>query len=80
MAGGLAEGPGWGLSLPLAQVTFLCDMLLLYVDRKAHFYWKKKYEEVSVGLQLGLHGWVSPNPTSGFCASGTGSREGMLGP
>ncbi|XP_004592200.2 P2X purinoceptor 6 [Ochotona princeps] len=29
----------------LGAVTFLCDMLLLYVDRKGHFYWRTKYEE-----------------------------------
>lgn len=33
----------------LFQVTFLCDLLLLYVDREAGFYWKTKYEEVSCG-------------------------------
>lgn len=33
----------------LFQVTFLCDLLLLYLDREAHFYWRTKYEEVSCG-------------------------------
>lgn len=33
----------------LFQVTFLCDLLLLYVDREAGFYWRTKYEEVSCG-------------------------------
>ncbi|XP_045391104.1 P2X purinoceptor 6 isoform X2 [Lemur catta] len=31
--------------LVTGQVTFLCDLLLLYVDREAHFYWRTKYEE-----------------------------------
>lgn len=31
----------------LFQVSFLCDLLLLYVDREAGFYWRTKYEEVS---------------------------------
>lgn len=35
----------------LFQVTFLCDLLLLYVDREARFYWRTKYEEVSYGLK-----------------------------
>ncbi|XP_007953654.2 P2X purinoceptor 6 [Orycteropus afer afer] len=29
----------------LGVVTFLCDLLLLYVDGEAHFYWRTKYEE-----------------------------------
>lgn len=45
VAGGLAKEPA---PSPLAQVTFLCDMLLLYVDRKGRFYWRTKYEEVGV--------------------------------
>lgn len=43
---------GWGqdMGLPcLSQITFFCDLLLLYVDGEAHFYWKTKYEEVSCG-------------------------------
>lgn len=43
---------GWGqdTGLPcLSQITFFCDMLLLYVDGEAHFYWTTKYEEVSCG-------------------------------
>nr|XP_020852391.1 P2X purinoceptor 6 isoform X2 [Phascolarctos cinereus] len=35
---------GTGMAL-LGVVTFLCDLLLLYVDGKAPFYWGKKYEE-----------------------------------
>nr|XP_012632109.1 P2X purinoceptor 6 isoform X9 [Microcebus murinus] len=31
--------------LVTGEVTFLCDLLLLYVDREAHFYWRTKYEE-----------------------------------
>nr|XP_037850674.1 P2X purinoceptor 6 isoform X2 [Chlorocebus sabaeus] len=31
--------------LVTGQVTFICDLLLLYVDREAHFYWRTKYEE-----------------------------------
>ncbi|EPY73084.1 P2X purinoceptor 6 [Camelus ferus] len=27
------------------EITFLCDLLLLYVDGEAPFYWKTKYEE-----------------------------------
>lgn len=38
------------MGLPcLSQITFFCDLLLLYVDGKAHFYWTTKYEEVSCG-------------------------------
>ncbi|XP_069353363.1 P2X purinoceptor 6 isoform X2 [Eulemur rufifrons] len=36
----LGTGAAW-----LGVVTFLCDLLLLYVDREAHFYWRTKYEE-----------------------------------
>ncbi|ERE76324.1 P2X purinoceptor 6 [Cricetulus griseus] len=31
--------------LVTGKVTFLCDLLLLYVDREASFYWRTKYEE-----------------------------------
>nr|XP_058897165.1 P2X purinoceptor 6 isoform X5 [Kogia breviceps] len=31
--------------LVTGQITFLCDLLLLYVDGEAHFYWRTKYEE-----------------------------------
>ncbi|XP_053445365.1 P2X purinoceptor 6-like [Nycticebus coucang] len=47
----LGTGAAW-----LGTVTFLCDLLLLYVDREAHFYWRTKYEEVRCrpagGLEL----------------------------
>ncbi|ERE76325.1 P2X purinoceptor 6 [Cricetulus griseus] len=36
----LGTGAAW-----LGMVTFLCDLLLLYVDREASFYWRTKYEE-----------------------------------
>ncbi|XP_036612238.1 P2X purinoceptor 6 [Trichosurus vulpecula] len=35
---------GTGMAL-LGVVTFLCDLLLLYADSEAPFYWGKKYEE-----------------------------------
>ncbi|XP_073745687.1 P2X purinoceptor 6 isoform X4 [Callorhinus ursinus] len=31
--------------LVTGQITFFCDLLLLYVDEEAHFYWSTKYEE-----------------------------------
>eukprot|EP00069_Balaena_mysticetus_P000520 bmy_14705T0 len=31
--------------LVTGRITFLCDLLLLYVDGEAHFYWRTKYEE-----------------------------------
>ncbi|XP_052596011.1 P2X purinoceptor 6 isoform X2 [Peromyscus californicus insignis] len=40
----VGTGAAW-----LGMVTFLCDLLLLYVDREAGFYWRTKYEEVSGG-------------------------------
>uniref|UniRef100_A0A452E2L6 Purinergic receptor P2X 6 n=1 Tax=Capra hircus TaxID=9925 RepID=A0A452E2L6_CAPHI len=39
----LGTGAAW-----LGVITFLCDLLLLYVDGEAHFYWRTKYEEVHV--------------------------------
>ncbi|KAL6046628.1 hypothetical protein STEG23_017534 [Scotinomys teguina] len=36
----VGTGAAW-----LGMVTFVCDLLLLYVDREAHFYWRTKYEE-----------------------------------
>ncbi|XP_055466266.1 P2X purinoceptor 6 isoform X4 [Psammomys obesus] len=36
----VGTGAAW-----LGMVTFLCDLLLLYLDREAHFYWRTKYEE-----------------------------------
>lgn len=49
----------------LFQVTFLCDLLLLYVDREAHFYWRTKYEEVSCGPAC-VPEW-KPLCLNGFC-------------
>lgn len=46
MAEGQVEGQDKGLPCP-SQITFFCDLLLLYVDEEAHFYWRTKYEEVS---------------------------------
>ncbi|XP_058388072.1 P2X purinoceptor 6 isoform X2 [Diceros bicornis minor] len=37
----LGTGVAW-----LGVITFSCDLLLLYVDGEAHFYWRTKYEEV----------------------------------
>lgn len=48
MVEGQVEGLGTGLPC-LSQITFFCDLLLLYVDEEAHFYWRTKYEEVSHG-------------------------------
>ncbi|XP_077916804.1 P2X purinoceptor 6 isoform X3 [Halichoerus grypus] len=36
----LGTGAAW-----LGVITFFCDLLLLYVDEEAHFYWNTKYEE-----------------------------------
>ncbi|XP_047552950.1 P2X purinoceptor 6 isoform X3 [Lutra lutra] len=36
----LGTGAAW-----LGVITFFCDLLLLYVDGEAHFYWSTKYEE-----------------------------------
>ncbi|XP_058388078.1 P2X purinoceptor 6 isoform X7 [Diceros bicornis minor] len=36
----LGTGVAW-----LGVITFSCDLLLLYVDGEAHFYWRTKYEE-----------------------------------
>uniref|UniRef100_F7AWH5 Uncharacterized protein n=1 Tax=Equus caballus TaxID=9796 RepID=F7AWH5_HORSE len=41
-------------------ITPFCDLLLLYVDGEAHFYWRTKHEEGAAGLpDPGLHfgGW-----------------------
>ncbi|NWQ84443.1 P2RX6 protein, partial [Columbina picui] len=56
--GDLLELPGLpqDLSLPTPaavvspQATVLCDLVLLYLDAKAEFYWKEKFEEVRTGL------------------------------
>ncbi|XP_060050188.1 P2X purinoceptor 6 isoform X2 [Erinaceus europaeus] len=47
------------------QITFFCDLLLLYVDGEAHFYWRIKYEKrecISIhvgqaGVQIGNACW-----------------------
>ncbi|XP_068956896.1 P2X purinoceptor 6 [Petaurus breviceps papuanus] len=49
---------GTGMAL-LGVVTFLCDLLLLYVDGEASFYWGKKYEEVKAPKSRG-----EPEPAS----------------
>ncbi|KAM7050876.1 P2X purinoceptor 6 [Molossus nigricans] len=36
----LGTGAAW-----LGMITLFCDLLLLYVDGEAHFYWTTKYEE-----------------------------------
>lgn len=68
--GGKVRNLEHGRSCPF-QVTFLCDLLLLYVDREASFYWRTKYEEVSCGLacvpelkSLPEH-WVLPHTFGG---------------
>lgn len=59
--GDLLELPGWpgllqepSLPSPAAvvspQATVLCDLVLLYLDAKAEFYWEEKFEEVRTGL------------------------------
>uniref|UniRef100_A0A8C4PNS5 P2X purinoceptor n=1 Tax=Equus asinus TaxID=9793 RepID=A0A8C4PNS5_EQUAS len=34
------------------SITPFCDLLLLYVDGEAHFYWRTKHEEGAAGLEL----------------------------
>ncbi|XP_015331148.1 P2X purinoceptor 6 isoform X1 [Bos taurus] len=54
----LGTGAAW-----LGVITFLCDLLLLYVDGEAHFYWRTKYEEVRCAWGLGaacLGLWPEP--------------------
>lgn len=65
---------GWGqaVGLPcLSQITFFCDLLLLYVDREAHFYCRTKHEEGTAGLpDPGLHfgrWWMEPRPAVLIC-------------
>ncbi|KGL77547.1 P2X purinoceptor 6, partial [Tinamus guttatus] len=41
----LAVSLGTGVAL-LGAVTVVCDLVLLYLDAKADFYWKEKFEEV----------------------------------
>ncbi|XP_069850401.1 P2X purinoceptor 6 isoform X2 [Dipodomys merriami] len=56
---------GTGAAL-LGVVTFLCDLLLLYVDREAHFYWRTKYEEAKAPKANGIPAQKKPAfpPTS----------------
>ena len=65
---GSGRGKAWGVGLGTAQpccpqITFLCDLLLLYVEGEAHFYWRTKYEEVRCAWGLGaacLGLWPEP--------------------
>ncbi|XP_010150651.1 PREDICTED: P2X purinoceptor 6-like, partial [Eurypyga helias] len=61
--GGLARG----------QATVVCDLVLLYLDAKADFYWKEKFEEVKPpkGLMLS-EDKRSPGAVSACCRVGTG--------
>ncbi|NXW93849.1 P2RX6 protein, partial [Alopecoenas beccarii] len=40
---------GTGIAF-FGAATALCDLVLLYLDAKAEFYWKEKFEEVRTGL------------------------------
>ncbi|XP_033614557.1 P2X purinoceptor 6 isoform X1 [Fukomys damarensis] len=51
----LGTGAAW-----LGVVTFLCDLLLLYVDREAHFYWRTKYEEAKAPKATANLSWTKP--------------------
>ncbi|XP_015442271.1 P2X purinoceptor 6 [Pteropus alecto] len=60
----LGTGAAW-----LGMITFFCDLLLLYVDGKAHFYWQTKKE------------WVIGDICSGYnTVLGTPVGEGQSGP
>lgn len=37
------------LCLSCLQATVVCDLVLLYLDAKADFYWREKFEEVRMG-------------------------------
>uniref|UniRef100_A0A8C9F0R6 Purinergic receptor P2X 6 n=1 Tax=Pavo cristatus TaxID=9049 RepID=A0A8C9F0R6_PAVCR len=39
---------GTGIAF-LGTATMICDLVLLYLDAKADFYWKEKFEEVRMG-------------------------------
>uniref|UniRef100_A0AC11AW19 Purinergic receptor P2X 6 n=1 Tax=Ovis aries TaxID=9940 RepID=A0AC11AW19_SHEEP len=68
----LGTGAAW-----LGVITFLCDLLLLYVDGEAHFYWRTKYEEV----RCARGAWAPPvrgfSPSPNLLPSpiGKGSKE-----
>lgn len=53
------------MGLPcLSQISFFCDLLLLYMDGEAHFYWRTKHEEglracLTLGYTLEDGGWSS---------------------
>ncbi|XP_051829220.1 P2X purinoceptor 6 isoform X7 [Antechinus flavipes] len=64
IATGITLGTGMAL---LGAATFLCDLLLLYVDRQAPFYWGEKYEEAKAPKGKG-----GPESTR---ASALGGRE-----
>lgn len=58
LGGSQGRGPGapagsFAADCPAAfvclQATVVCDLVLLYLDAKADFYWKEKFEEVRMG-------------------------------
>ena len=50
-----AGGPAASVCL---QATVVCDLVLLYLDAKADFYWKEKFEEVRMGPWRGEVGVI----------------------
>ncbi|XP_027812695.1 P2X purinoceptor 6 isoform X3 [Ovis aries] len=54
----LGTGAAW-----LGVITFLCDLLLLYVDGEAHFYWRTKYEEAKAPKRTAQPEQTEPAPT-----------------
>ncbi|XP_014597588.3 P2X purinoceptor 6 isoform X1 [Equus przewalskii] len=63
----LGTGAAW-----LGVITFCCDLLLLYVDGEAHFYWSTKYEEAKAPKRT-----ANPEQTGGF-PTPTSSCPGAL--
>ncbi|XP_066221521.1 P2X purinoceptor 6 isoform X3 [Saccopteryx leptura] len=60
----LGTGAAW-----LGVITFFCDLLLLYVDGEAHFYWTTKYEEakapkMTTDTELSEPSTTPPNPAT----------------
>ncbi|XP_052510947.1 P2X purinoceptor 6 isoform X2 [Budorcas taxicolor] len=53
----LGTGAAW-----LGVITFLCDLLLLYVDGEAHFYWRTKYEEAKAPKRTAQPEQTEPAP------------------